>query len=343
MEFYQQNKIAFIAKIIIHILFVTLLIAEQYFIVQFFDCSLLEGWRILLMGNIKIDGRTFRTINEAANFYRTTCNYINKALREGTVPEFDKHKRIGFKKPPVTETIWGWDPMNKVYVAPDGHGYSSKRQMCYAYGMDINSVLARLKNGADLETALTAKSVKSKDIDDTYGYDSTKEMYTIDRSSYFKSVKVMCKHYDMPIIWYRIGCQQGVDHRYLVDNVPRITLTINGVKYRNLADMHKKLGFGSITSVYLRILNESVDFEQAVKEATAFASVRSHKYKNDVRYRYSETLHIFEAPNGKTFRSFHAMCLDYKVSHSSVERQIKKGFSLSEAFDIACDNMKKAA
>lgn len=343
MEFYQQNKIAFIAKIIIHILFVTLLIAEQYFIVQFFDCSLLEGWRILLMKNIIIDGRNFRSKTEAVTFYRTTRGYIDKALRENTIPEFDKHKRMGFKKPPVTKIMWGWDPIKKVYVAPDGHQYPSKRQLCYAYNVDVSVVLDRLKSGADLETALTAKAIKSKDIDDTYGYDKTKGMYTVDKDNYFKSVKAMCKHYDMPIIWYRIGCQQGIDHRYLVDNAPCVTLTINGVKYRNLADMHKKLGFGSITSVYLRILNESVDFEQAVKEATAFASVRSHKYRNDARYGYSETLHIFEAPNGKTFRSFHAMCLDYKVSHTSVERQIKKGFSLSEAFDIACDNMKKAA
>ena len=43
--------------------------------------------------NITIDGRNFRSKVEAVRFYRTTRGYIDKALRENTIPEFDKHKR----------------------------------------------------------------------------------------------------------------------------------------------------------------------------------------------------------------------------------------------------------
>ncbi len=188
-----------------------------------------------------------------------------------------------------------------------GNKYTSEKEMCMAYKVSLKTYRSRLRRGYSLEDALTAECRKRLTTPKNYVvYDHLGNQYDC--------LKEMLEFYNQSYSIYHRLIKNGCDlETALTSSDTYATIVINGVKYKNLLEASRILGF-NINTVRGRMRRLGLTAEEAVNFRTA-----PGKTCKD---------HL-----GNVFSSIKEMCDYYGIDKSTYNGRKRLGWSLQKILE----------
>ena len=277
------------------------------------------------------------------------CKKNNMSLGEGyskLINEWNKYDEVLngkgnrlMKIPPLEKMKWGWNPSTEMFIDPDGNMYKSVARMCYENEIDNNTARYRLRRGVSFNRAMDAEKMETCNVDPAanviFGFDEKTGLYTIGDGCYFENIKNLCKHYDMPANYYRLGCEYGFDRKDLAMHHPRFAsadhpVIIDGKEYTSMMQISQAYHI-STTAIYYQLLFN----KRTIKGAINQSKKKTRTKFKEQRFGYSANDKKFYLPgNPEGYKTFSNMCKSHHLSQQTVARRIRRGDSLTDAMAV---------
>ena len=250
---------------------------------------------------ITLEGKTFSTIKEAAEYYNLDYVKIRNRLH------------IGWTLEEAFELVFRNNSCNSIIV--DGKTFNSIREATEYYNLDYNTVFVRLKRGWSIEEAF-----ELIDRNDTY------KLITVEGKT-FESVAEACRYYnlDYAVVIYRLNNSWSIEEAFeLIDRkrkqieVKGKEITVEGKTFNSIKEAAKyyNLALGTV--------NARLNRGWSIEEAFGLVERKNESFKPIT-------------VNGKTFKSIAEACRYYNLDYKTVLQRFCNyghGWSIEEAFGL---------
>lgn len=204
-----------------------------------------------------------------------------------------------------------------------GLEYKTFGEMCKVYGKTEKLVRFRLENNWNLKDALTKKSSVS-----IHKYKKVKSDVILDSDgNIFSSLEDLCKYYkkSVEIVSGRLDRGWSLkDALFISSRDPGVIMDRNGVWYDSIGDMCKYWGTSAV------LVRDRLKLGWSVKDALELkVGSRVDKYKD-----------LVEDHLGKSYKSRAYMCYSYGKDEDTVNRRLRKGWTLRDALEVPIGTIK---
>ena len=302
-----------------------------------------KGWSIEKILNTPIHdytvtdhhGNTFPTLNDMLTYYEISITCYKQRLNKGwdlekTLTTPSKHKN---KIPPIDHK---------------GQQFESQKSMCAHYGIAVHVFRYRIKNGWDLETALTLpvhNNIDDKKIIDHLGNE-------------FSSTAELCKHYNISKKLYQSRKKAGWNIEKILTTPHKNTKTTTdhfGNTYKNQHQMCKEYQIAQATVTHrlakgwclkdaLETPVETITDHlgqtfKSINQMCAHHNISANLYLNRKKSGWSTEEALTTPPQNNiikdhlnnTYHNIDEMCKNYNINASTFKNRLKKGLSVKDA------------
>ena len=246
------------------------------------------------------DGKEYRSVRSLAKAYG--CNYatVQQRLKKGMSLEDSLNK----EKIP-------WRHTGKKMIGPDGKEYKSITDLVEKYGCNYNTVFSRIKRGLALEDVLSKERLLEH---------SGKKIIGPDGKEY-KSITALAKAY---------GCNYDIVRRRLKKGFS-VEDAISKSKFANKREVEKFVGPDGKEFKSLRALTKAYEYNYDTVRRRLKKGISLEDALSKERISRKPTDKKFIAPDGKEYGSIKALAKAYGCNYDTVQRRLKKGFSVEDA------------
>lgn len=255
---------------------------------------------------ITVEGKVFKSINEASKYYNVASSSVNRRLNNGWSIEeaFELVERKNARSKEVTL---------------EGITYRSIKEACMYYCKDYDKIKHRLRTGWSVEEAF--------DLDEReYMYKGSPRPIIIEGKS-FESIKEACKYYKMDYdkVCSRLSAK-GWTKKWSIEEAFELEIrkdggykpvTVEGKTFRSVAEAARYYNMNYDTA------KDRINSGWTNEEAFGLVKrARKHSKGKPITVK------------GKTFNSVAEAARYYNLDNTIVNSRLNIGWSIDEAFEF---------